>query len=88
MEDFVVHRNLASPQLNGGFSHFPDSLHRQRACECKGDCNGKKKSGPDQSTRQDKRRKKLTESEERAEGDDEGRALHAERVEIERREGK
>ena len=87
MEDFVVHRNLASPQLNGGFSHFPDSLHRQRACECKGDCNGKK-SGPDQSTRQDKRRKKLTESEERAEGDDEGRALHAERVEIERREGK
>lgn len=87
MEDFVVHRNLASPQLNGGFSHFPDSLHRQRACECKGDCDGKK-NGPDQSTRQDKRRKKLTESEERAEGDDEGRALHAERVEIERREGK
>ena len=42
MEDFVVHRNLASPQLNGGFSHFPDSLHRQRACECKGDCDGKK----------------------------------------------
>ena len=42
MEDFVVHRNLASPQLNGSFSHFPDSLHRQRACECKGNCNGKR----------------------------------------------
>ena len=69
------------------------SLTSLIACTGKGLASAKetatgKKSGPDQSTRQDKRRKKLTESEERAEGDDEGRALHAERVEIERREGK
>jgi hypothetical protein len=41
-EDDVVDRNFTSVELNGGFSHFIENLHGQRARECKGDCNGKK----------------------------------------------
>ena len=43
MEDLVVDRNFTGAELDGDFPHFLDSLHRQRARECKGDWNGKKK---------------------------------------------
>jgi len=38
VEDLVA-RNFVSAELNGRFSYFPDSLHMQRARECKGDCS-------------------------------------------------
>ena len=41
VEDLVVHRKFASAELNGSFPHFLDSLHRQRARECEGDCSKK-----------------------------------------------
>ena len=38
-----IHRNFTGAPLNGGFTHFPDSLHGQGTGEGKGDRNEKKK---------------------------------------------
>jgi len=67
-----------------GFPHFLPNLYGQGACERKGDCN--KKVALVSPSQEVTNAKKLTESEEGEESDDESRALHIERVGIERRE--
>ena len=44
MENLEVHRSFAGAELKGDLPHFLHHLHRQRARECKGDCNEKKRS--------------------------------------------
>ena len=66
------------------FPHFLPNLRGQGACERKGDCN--KEVAPISPSQEVTSAEKLTESEEGEESDDESRALHIERVEIERRE--
>ena len=55
VEDLVVHGKFTSAELYGDLPHFLDSLHGQRARECKGDCN--KKVAPISPSQEDNARK-------------------------------
>jgi hypothetical protein len=49
VEDLVVHGEFASAEVNDDFPHFLESLHRQRARECKGEESEEGEEGDDES---------------------------------------
>lgn len=78
----VVHGNFTNAELNDRFPRFLDGPHGQRTCEYGGDCKEKLTRSVDGKRLRVKKKEVLTEGDKE---DEESKALHVGRVEIERR---